>query len=132
MAKGITFTAGLEPNQLIGKTYFPKMMKEIARECGLIHPDRQTSASLRAEHICTLVNAEDTIDSQVVMKSSRHKSEDAHNCYKRKSKNQLDKKTIAFHKEKTKVLLVSLSINFFLFYPHFLLTLFLLILYIES
>ena len=108
MAQGITFTAGLESGQLIGKTYFPKLMKEIARECGFVNPERQTSASLRSEHICTLVNAEENIDSTVVMRSSRHKSESAHNCYKRKSKEQLDRKSSAFHAEKNKVLVVSI------------------------
>lgn len=110
---GIMFTAGLERGQLVGKNAIPLMMNEIAHECHLIHPERQTAASLRSEHICTLVNAKDTIDAKTIMASSRHKSIDAHNVYKRKSKNQLDKKTAAFHEEKKKLLIVS---NYFYFY----------------
>ena len=107
MKKGITFRAGLHQNQLVGKNAFSSFMNEIARECNFINPDRQTAASLRSEHICTLVNAKDTIDSKVLMASTRHKSLDAHNVYKRKSKEQLDKKTIAFHAEKSKKIVVS-------------------------
>ena len=125
MKKGITFTAGLEGQQLIGKSYFPKMMREIAVECNFLNPERQTAASLCSEHICTLVNAEDTIDSLVIMNSSRHKSEEAHNCYKRKSKSQLDKKTVAFHKEKKKVIMVRiLFIHLFLLHSNLLIHIF--------
>ena len=95
MIKGITFRAGLEHNQLVGKNTFSVFMNEIAHECKFINPERQTAASLRSEHICTLVNAKDPIDNKVLMASSRHKSMDAHNVYKRKSKTQLDKKTIS-------------------------------------
>jgi hypothetical protein len=99
---GITYTAGLSAGQVVGVNSFKLIVNEIAREVGLDNPDRQTSASLRSEHICTLVNAEDTIDSNVVMSSSRHKSDAAHKVYKRNSQAQLDKKTKAFHAEKTK------------------------------
>ena len=116
MKAGITFRAGLAPGQLVGKNAFSTFMNEIAHECKLTNPERQTAASLRSEHICTLVNAKDTIDPKVIMESTRHKSIDAHNCYKRKSKNQLDKKTIAFHEEKHKKLLVRLSHSIFILY----------------
>ena len=109
------FTAGLKVQQLVGKNAFTAIMNEIAHDCNFTNPERQTAASLRSEHICTLVNAKDNIDPKTVMASSRHKSIQAHNVYKRKSKNQLDKKTAAFHDEKNKVILVS----FILFLLHF-------------
>ena len=117
--KGIMYTAGLKLQQLVGKNAIPAMMTEIARECDLIDPERQTAASLRSEHICTLVNAKEAIDSKTLMASSRHKSMEAHNVYKRKSKVQLDKKTLAFHEEKKKQLVVSyfyFTFFYFLFY----------------
>ena len=88
-------------------------MSQIAKECKLTNPKKQKAASLRSEHICTLVNAEDTIDAKTIMASSRHKSEAAHNVYKRKSHIQLDKKTKAFHAEKRKYQ-VSILIKFIL------------------
>ena len=75
-------------------------MNEIAHECNFINPERQTAASLRSEHICTLVNAKDAIDSKVLMASSCHKSMDAYNVYKRKSKSQLDKKQLLFTRKR--------------------------------
>jgi hypothetical protein len=89
---GIAFTAGLSIVQVVGVNSFRVIVYEIACKVGLNNPDQQTSASLQSEHICTLVNAEDTIDSNVVMSSSRHKSDAAHKVYKRISQAQLDKK----------------------------------------
>ena len=104
--KGIMYTAGLKPQQLVGKNAIPAIINEIACECDFIHPERQTAASLRSEHICTLVNAKEAIDPKTVMDSSRHKTILAHNVYKRKIKDQLDLKTKAFHEEKHKKLVV--------------------------
>lgn len=98
--KGIYFTAGLHKNQLVGKNSFTTIVRKIASDCGLDNPRRQTAASLRSEHIFTLVNADRSIDSTTIMGSSRHKSEAAHRQYKRKSQEQLDRKTEAFHQEK--------------------------------
>ena len=97
---GIMFTAGLEKKQVIGKYYFKNLMRSIAVDCNLDNPDRQTSSSLRSEHICTLMNASDTLDPKTVMASSCHKMIAAHNVYKRNSQVQLDKRTKAFHEEK--------------------------------
>ena len=88
--QGIKFTAGLEKGQVVGKNYFAELMQKIANECKLTNPEKQCAASLRSEHICTLVNAEDTIDAKTIMASSCHKSDAAHNVYKRKSHIQLD------------------------------------------
>ena len=109
--QGIFFTAGLKDNQLLGKNAFGKIVHQIAIDCGLSNPDRQFAASLRPEHINTLVNAEEVIDPKTIMASTRHKTIDAHNVYKRRSKFQLDKKTKAFHAEKKRV-----SLFLFLFY----------------
>ena len=72
-----------------------------------INPDRLTAASIRSEHVCTLVNADENIDAKTIMASSRHKSHQVHDVYKRRSKSELDKKTNAFHKEKYKTFKVS-------------------------
>jgi hypothetical protein len=121
---GIMFTAGLEKNQLVGKNNFKEMMRSIAVDCDLDNPDRQTSASLRSEHICTLMNAEDTLDPKTIMTSTRHKTIAAHNVYKRNSQAQLDKRTKAFHAEKKKRLV---SIFYFIHYYYYLLLSFLII-----
>ena len=111
---GIMFTAGLEKNQVVGKNYFKDLMRSIAIDCDLDNPDRQTSSSLRSEHICTLMNAQDALDPKTIMASTRHKTIAAHNVYKRNSQVQLDKRTKAFHEEK-KNHLVSL---FYLYYHY--------------
>ena len=92
----------MEKGQVLGKNYFNELMSQIAKECKLTNPEKQKAASLRSEHICTLVNAEDVIDPKTIMASSRHKSEAAHNVYKRNSYIQLDKKnkSVSCRKEK--------------------------------
>ena len=100
--KGIKFTAGLEKGQVLGKNYFNELMSQIAKECKLTNPEKQKAASLRSEHICTLVNAKDTIDAKTIIASSRQKTEAAHNVYKHKSHIQLDKKKV-FHAEKRNI-----------------------------
>jgi hypothetical protein len=112
---GITFTAGLSVGQVVGINSFGLIVNEIAREVSLGNPDQQTSASLQSEHIYTLVNAEDTIDSNLIMSSSKHKSDAAHKVYKRNSQAQVDKKTKAFHAEKKRPVKVSILYSNYVF-----------------
>lgn len=114
------FTAGLEKNQLVGKNHFKDLVRSIAVDCDLDNPDRQTSASLRSEHICSLMNANDAPDSKTIMTSTRHKTMDAHNVYKRHSQKQLDKRTKAFHEEKRNKMVSIFYFILYYYYIHFL------------
>ena len=95
--EGYYFTAGLKKNQVVGDNSFNTICKEIAFECGLDNPLRQTAQSLRSEHVCELVNSKENIDEKTIMNSTRHKTTKALNFYKRNSQIQLDKKSRALH-----------------------------------
>ena len=97
---GVTFEAGLKPAQLMGVNAFTKLMKQVAVECCLDHPENQGSASLRSEGICTIVNAAESINQSAAMAFSRHVTASAHASYKRDSQTQLDKISEAFKQEK--------------------------------
>ena len=77
-------------------------MSKMSIECKVTNPQNQKAASLRSEHICTLVNAKDYIDPETIMAIAHHKSKRAHHVYKRKSCYLLDEKIKAFHVGKRK------------------------------